>query len=130
MVSVKTVEERPALSDRVAPYFALPIWVFGLLFAALWLPLSLALLTIHLVPGTVSLGLLAIAMAVPLQVAPPKFVKKFLCFCLKSAQSYFPVTFHYVDIDSLKKEGAPYVIGASAPACAVGTGHGLQAPAP
>ena len=47
---------------------------------------------------------------IPLRVAPPKSVQRFLAFSVRSARAYFPITVVYEDRDGFKPNTA-YLIG-------------------
>lgn len=98
--------------DSLAIYFAVPLWISGLVIAALWLPISLISLYYFPAFGGISLALLLVLVTVPLTDKPPLFVDKFLKYSFKITKDYFPITIDYVNRDAFKNGSGPYVIGA------------------
>lgn len=98
--------------DSLAIYFAVPLWISGLVIAALWLPTSLISLYYFPAFGAISLALLLVLVTLPLTDKPPLLVDKFLKYSFKITKDYFPITIDYVNRDAFKDGNGPYVIGA------------------
>lgn len=97
------------LIHEISVFFALSLWIFGLLAVfASWI-IALALLVLAPPIGAAMLSVLVLLLIAPLDIRPPSFARRFLSFSLHSAFEYFPVSVVYEDKDAVHA-GRPYII--------------------
>lgn len=113
----EAVSDRDALQpelgfvQKLGMYFALPVWMIGLVVGALWLPVTVVCLFIFPKLATLSLGLLLVAMLTPLSLPCPKPLARFLAYCTTAAAEYYPVRFIYEDKEEMEATKGPVIIG-------------------
>ena len=114
MVAATSLTSSPLRLRQLLKLFkvamALSIWVLGLILVVAWFLLTLILFSSFPVPCTVSAGLLVALMFAPLDIPPPRFIRRFLHYSLSTAFSYFSLTMIYEDKDALRA-GRPYILG-------------------
>ena len=97
--------------QKLGMYFALPVWMIGLVVGALWLPVTVVCLFIFPKLATLSLGLLLVALLTPLSLPCPKPLARFLAYCTTAAAEYYPVRFIYEDKEEMEATKGPVIIG-------------------
>nr|AID16200.1 diacylglycerol acyltransferase type 2 [Ettlia oleoabundans] len=95
-------------AHRLAVFFTLSTWIFGLIAVSLWWVVDLLLL-----PRPIAFAGLAtkvFLLALPLRLPPPTFVRRFLRFSMVAAYEYFPVKVVW-EGEGDDYDNGPFVIG-------------------